>query len=231
MGRYSLDSFVKETAQEDKGQGKFELESSHLLEINLDGKAWTKWGSMVAYRGSIKFDKAGLSDKGLGKYFKEKLTGEGMLLTKASGDGKLYLADQGKKITIIELDGDSIYVNGNDVLAFEDSIKWDVKMMKKVGGMMAGGLFNVKLEGKGMIAITTHKDPVTLKVTGDDPVMTDPQATVAWSGNLHPDFKTDISFKTLTGRSSGETFQMKFKGDGFVVIQPYEEGAVTAPRG
>ena len=223
MVKYSVEEFVKSTKQEDKGEGKFELESKHLLEIHLDGQVWTKWGSMIAYRGNIKFDKAGISDKGIGKFLKERFTGEGMTMNKAKGNGVLYLADQGKKISVINLQNDSIYVNGNDVLAFESSIDWDVKMMKKVAGMMAGGLFNVKLSGTGMIAITTHKDPVTLMVTPDNPVMTDPNATVAWSGSLSPDIKTDVSFKTLTGRSSGESLQMKFKGDGYVVIQPYEE--------
>jgi len=89
--------------------------------------------------------------------------------------------------------------------------------------MMAGGLFNVRLEGNGLIAITTHYDPMTLRVTPDSPVITDPNATVAWSGSLSPEFKTDISFKTFLGRGSGESIQMKFEGDGFVVIQPCEE--------
>lgn len=88
---------------------------------------------------------------------------------------------------------------------------------------MSGGLFNVLLEGKGMVAITTHYDPLTLQVTKDRPVFTDPNATVAWSGNLQPDLRTDISLKTFVGRSSGESLQMAFTGEGFVVIQPYEE--------
>lgn len=231
MAKYSIEEFIDKTSQKDKGEGKFELETPHLLEINLDGKVWTKWGSMIAYRGSIKFEKAGISDKGVGKFLKEKLTGEGMTLTKARGNGTLYTADKGKKISIIDLRDESIFVNGNDVLAFEDAIQWDIKMMRRAAGMLAGGLFNVKLSGTGMIAITTHKDPITLEVTEDSPVMTDPNATVAWSGNLQPDLKTDISFKTLTGRSSGETLQMKFKGEGFVVIQPYEEITLVGPQG
>jgi uncharacterized protein (AIM24 family) len=92
-----------------------------------------------------------------------------------------------------------------------------------VSAMLAGGLFNVRLEGTGLIAITTHYDPLTLKVTTDRPVITDPNATVAWSGNLQPEFKTDISLKTFFGRGSGESFQMSFRGDGFVVVQPFEE--------
>jgi uncharacterized protein (AIM24 family) len=89
--------------------------------------------------------------------------------------------------------------------------------------MLAGGLFNVKLEGSGMVAITTHHDPLTLVVSASKPVLTDPNATVAWSGNLNPELKTDVSFKTFLGRGSGESIQMKFQGEGFVVVQPYEE--------
>ncbi|NOR47361.1 MAG: AIM24 family protein [Methanosarcinaceae archaeon] len=223
MGRYSIDEFIDSTGQRDLGEGTFELERDRLIEINLEGKVWTKMGSMVAYLGDIKFTREGVMEHGIGKMLKKAVTGEGVRLTKAEGTGKLYLADSGKKISVINLDNQSIFVNGNDLLAFEESITWDIKMLKKVAGLMAGGLFNVKLEGTGMIAITTHYDPLTLKVTPENPVFTDPNATVAWSGNLQPDLKTDVSLKTFVGRSSGESLQMAFKGDGFVVIQPYEE--------
>ena len=223
MGKYSIDEFIDSTGQRDLEEGTFELERDRLLEINLDGKIWTKMGSMVAYLGDIKFTREGVMEHGIGKMLKKAVTGEGVSLTKAEGTGKLYLADSGKKISVINLDKQSIFVNGNDLLAFEESITWDIKMLKKVAGLMAGGLFNVKLEGTGMIAITTHYDPLTLKVTPENPVFTDPNATVAWSGNLQPDLKTDVSLKTFVGRSSGESVQMAFNGIGFVVIQPYEE--------
>lgn len=223
MGRYSIDEFIEATGQRDLGEGAFELERDRLLELNLDGMVWTKKGSMVAYTGDVKFTREGVLEHGLGKLVKKAVTGEGVSLTKVEGTGTVYLADDGKKISIINLDDQAIYVNGNDLLAFEESIKWDIKMLKKIAGIMAGGLFNVKLEGTGMIAITTHYDPLTLKVTPDRPVFTDPNATVAWSGSLSPDIKTDVSLKTLVGRGSGESLQMAFRGDGFVVVQPYEE--------
>ncbi len=114
-------------------------------------------------------------------------------------------------------------MNGNDLLAFEPSLKHEIKLMKRIAGMMAGGLFNVRCQGSGMLAITTHYEPLTLRVTPGKPVVTDPNATVAWSGNLQPEFQTDISFKTFVGRGSGESIQMRFEGDGFVIVQPYEE--------
>ena len=223
MPRYSLDEFIQQTAQKDKGEGMFELENHKLLEINLNGMVWIKIGSMVAYTGAMRFEREGMMEAGIDKFFKKALTGEGVHLSKATGTGKLYVADSGKRIAIINLQNESIYVNGNDVLAFESSVKWDIKMMRRMSSMLAGGLFNVKLEGTGMVAITTHGEPVTLRVTKGQPVITDPNATVAWSGNLTPELRTDINFKTLIGRGSGESIQSVYTGEGFVVIQPSEE--------
>ena len=223
VNRYSLSEFVNRTSQKERGEGLFELESDRLLEINLDGMVWTKTGSMIAYTGGMKFTREGVFEHGLAKLVKKTISGEGAKLTKADGRGTLYLADSGKKISIINLNNESIFVNGNDLLAFEGDIQWDIKIMKKIAGMLAGGLFNVRLEGTGMLAITSHHDPLTLKVTSNNPVITDPNATVAWAGTLSPEIKTDVSVKTLLGRGSGESIQMKFQGEGFVVVQPFEE--------
>jgi uncharacterized protein (AIM24 family) len=223
MGRYTIQDFIQQTAQRDLNQGEFELENERMLEINLQGMIWTKTGSMVAYRGNIKFTREGILDRGIGNLLKKAVSGEGTRLTKAEGQGKLYLADSGKKISVLKLQEEQIFVNGNDVLALDDTLKFDIRMMKKVSAMLSGGLFNLEIRGTGMLAITTHYDPLTLVVTPDNPVVTDPNATVAWSGSLQPEFRTDVSLKTFFGRGSGESLQMVFRGNGFVVIQPYEE--------
>jgi uncharacterized protein (AIM24 family) len=224
MSRYSLEEFVQKTSQKDQQQGLFELESSAMLEVNLRGQVWTKTGAMVAYQGGITFQREGMLEGGMGKAFKRALTGEGASLTKAQGVGRVYLADAHKKVSILRLESQSLFVNGNDLLAFEDGIQWDIKMMRRMSSMMAGGLFNVKLEGTGLVAITSHGDPLTLRVGHNRSVVTDPNATVAWSGNLEPEMKTDITVGTFFGRGSGEAFQLKFEGqEGFVVVQPYEE--------
>ncbi|WP_096154351.1 MULTISPECIES: AIM24 family protein [Bacillus] len=223
MSKYSIQQFVEQTKQRDRGQGFFELETERLLEVNLNGQVWAKMGSMISYEGKIKFEREGILEHGIGKLLKKTFTGEGAQLMKANGNGKLYLADQGKKITILDLEGNSIYINGNDLLAFEPGLNWDIKLMRRIAGMMAGGLFNVKLEGRGMVAFTSHYEPLTLMVYPGQPVYTDPNATVAWSGNLEPEFVTDIQLKTFFGRGSGESIQMKFNGNGFVVVQPFEE--------
>lgn len=223
MGRYELRDFVSASLQTDKEQGLFELERDRILEINLAGDIWTKTGSMIAYLGAIRFEREGILEQGVGNLMKKFVSGEGTRLTKASGQGKLYLADAGKKVTIISMRGEAIFVNANDVLAFETSLKYDIRLLRKVAAMLSGGLFNARFEGTGLLAVTSHYDPLTLRVTPQQPVFTDPNATIAWSGNLEPEFRTDVSFKTFLGRGSGESLQMKFQGDGFVVVQPYEE--------
>lgn len=230
MSKYSIHQFVQTTQQDDSAREFFELETDRLLEVNLNGLVWAKAGSMISYEGNIKFEREGMLEHGLGKFVKKAFTGEGAQLMKANGNGKLYLADRGKKITILDLEGESIFINGNDLLAFQDGLDWDIKLMRRVAGMMAGGLFNVRLEGNGLVAFTSHYEPLTLLVTPDRPVFTDPNATVAWSGNLEPEFVTDIQLKSLFGRGSGESVQMKFSGNGFVVVQPFEE-VYTMPQG
>lgn len=223
MGRYTIDEFLAQSRQVDRGQGLFELESERMLELNLNGAVWIKMGVMVGYVGSVRFTREGILDQGVGNLFKKTISGEGCRLTKAEGVGRVYLADHAKKVTLLQLRDEAIHVNGNDVLAFETSLSNKIQLMKRVSSMLAGGLFNVRLAGSGMLAITSHYDPLTLRVTPQAPVYTDPNATVAWSGNLQPELKADVSFKTFLGRGSGDSLQMKFSGDGFVVIQPFEE--------
>lgn len=227
MSNYSIQQFIQQTRQDESENDYFELETQRILEVNLMDQVWAKAGSMISYNGEIKFEREGLLEHGVGRLFKKAMTGEGGALMKATGRGRLYLADQGKKITIFDLDNETITVNGNDLLAFEPSVNWDIKLMKKVAGMVSGGLFNVTLSGSGRVAVTSHYEPLTLLVKPGEPVITDPHATVAWSGDLEPEFRTDISLKTFLGRGSGESIQMEFNGDGFVIVQPFEEGHVT----
>lgn len=223
MTSHSLSDFVQSTAQDDRANQVFELENPHLLEINLNGRIWSKLGAMVAYTGQVRFTREGMLEHGVGTLLKKMMTGEGTSLMKMDGEGRVYLADKGKKVQVLRLQNETIFVNGNDLLAFEDGIQWDITMMRRMAAIASGGLFNIRLTGTGMIAITTHYEPLTLQVLPGQPVFTDPNATVAWSGSLAPSLHTDITVKTLLGRGSGESIQMRFEGSGWVVLQPYEE--------
>ena len=224
MSVRTLQEFLASSKEKDIGSDAFELESPHMLEVRLKGMVWAKAGAMVARKGGVKFTRQGVMEQGLGNLLKKMVSGEGMQLMKVEGEGRVYLADAGKKITLLRLAGEAIFVNGNDVLALEAGIENKITMMRKVAGMLSGGLFNVRLSGHGIVAITSHYEPLTLPVNAQTgPVFTDPNATVAWSGGLTPEIITDISLGTLLGRGSGESVQLRFAGEGWVVVQPYEE--------
>ena len=63
----------------------------------------------------------------------------------------------------------------------------------------------------------------------DDPAFADPQAAITWSSGVKTSVKTDANLKTLIGRGSGETIQMQFSGDGWLLVQP-SEGRVERRR-
>ena len=92
--------------------------------------------------------------------------------------------------------------------------------------MMGGGLFNMSLQGTGWVAILSDGPPVLLNVAAA-PTFADAQAAITWSSGVTTGIKTDVNLKTLIGRGSGETVQMSFAGQGWVLVQP-SEGQVAA---
>lgn len=198
-------------------------QNSRLLKIVLGEDVLARQGSMVAFQGAISFEYEG---SGAGKFVKKALTGEGLPLMRCSGQGELFLADSAKQVHIIHLDGAGLTVNGNNVLAFEPSLAWDIERIKGAG-MAAGGLFNTRLEGHGWLAITTDGDPVVLKT--DAPTFADTDAAVAWSSSLTTSLNRTVKAGALIGRGSGEAIQLAFQGQGIVIVQP-SEGAVVPPH-
>lgn len=75
------------------------------------------------------------------------------------------------------------------------------------------------------MAFGVHGSPLTLPVTPANPVSTDPHATLAWSGELVPELKMDLSWRSVFRHGEHEPFQMFFQGEGFVVVHPAEDQA------
>ena len=214
-----LEAFHAENAPTETDE-TFQLENKYTLDVAVSGTVMAKVGSMVAYTGDLSFTGKASAEGGITGIIKEAATGEGTPVMSVEGDGHAYLADQQKKVQILSLDeGESITVNGEDILAFESDLSYEISTIDSLAGSFAGGLTNVYLEGPGYVAITTHGDPLVLS----PPVSTDPSATVAWSGTS-PSVEVNKNLSDMVGQESGERFQMDFSGgDGFVVVQPYEE--------
>src|SRR5829696_2617243 len=214
--------------REVESQNAFHLQNSKLLKVELDQvTVQAKLGSMVAYQGDVTFEHAGSG--GLGRMLKKAMTGEGTQLMKVSGTGEVFLAEQAQDIHLLYLEDDFITVNGPNLLAFDSGIDWDIKRVQGASSMMGGGLYNMSLQGTGWVAILSDGPPVLLNVA-TAPTFADAQAAITWSSGVTTGIKTDVNLKTLIGRGSGETVQMSFAGQGWVLVQPSEgriQGALT----
>ena len=202
-------------------QQAFTLQNSKLLKIRLDQvTVQAKLGSMVAYQGEVTFEHAGSG--GLNRLVKKALTGEGSSLMKITGTGEVFVADQAQDLHLVYLENESLTVNGPNLLAFDAGIAWDIKRLSGGGaGALAGGLFNMELKGTGWVAILSDGPPVLLNVASA-PTFADAQAAIIWSSGVTCGLKTDFKMKNLIGKSSGESIQLAFQGQGWVLVQPSE---------
>src|SRR4051794_32080500 len=205
---------------ETQSQDAFALQNSKLLRVRLDAvTVQAKLGSMVAYQGDVTFEHAGSG--GLSRMLKKAATGEGTKLMKVAGSGEVFLADQAQEIHLIHLENDRITVNGPNLLAFDVGIDWDIRRVEGASSMIGGGLYNMALEGTGWVAILSDGPPVLLNVASA-PTFADAQAAITWSSGVSTGLRTDFKMKNLIGRGSGESVQMSFQGQGWVLVQPSE---------
>src|SRR6185503_12326249 len=166
---------------------------------------------------------------GLSRMIKKTMTGEGARLMKMSGTGEVFLGVRAQEVHVLKLEDDGITVNGPNLLAFEAGINWDIKKVEGASGALAGGLFNLELQGSGWVALLTDGPPLLLDV-GEAPTFADPHSAITWARGVKTSVKTDMNLKTLIGRGSGESLQLAFTGTGWLLIQP-SEGVVETTQG
>ncbi|MFC9090400.1 AIM24 family protein [Nocardiopsis dassonvillei] len=214
-------SHLFQQAQETSQPG-MHLQNHKMLRVGLNGEFFARQGAMVAYQGQVDFSYEGSGS--VSKFFKKAFTGEGLPLMKVSGRGDVFLARDAWDVHLVDLEDDHLTVNGDNVLAFEAGLSWDIRRVEGAG-MAAGGLFNTVFSGRGRVAIACHGAPVLINV--DQPTFVDTDSAVAWSSSLSTGVRRTVKAGALIGRGSGEALQLSFEGQGFVLVQA-SEGAPTA---
>lgn len=201
----------------------FRLENSRLLEVTLQNeRVMTRAGSMVAYDGQMKFEKAILGGEGLFGALKRRVGGESFDLMTTSGTGRVYVAQNAAEILLVPLQNDRIFIESSSVLAFDHGMRSNTVFAGLRGASSGQGLFTTSIEGTGNVAVISDGTAIALEVTQSEPLFVDPDAFIGYTGNVRQEFVFDVNWKTLVGRSSGESYQLKFTGGGIVYIQPSE---------
>jgi uncharacterized protein (AIM24 family) len=216
----SLAGFFAGIAERPAHGPSFTCESARLLRIDLDGDVWLKPGAAVAHRGAVRFERRHTVEAAS---VADAVLRETAPLVRATGQGRLFCAYRGSHVHVVRLCGDAVVVAWTDLLAFDAGLAFEPSLVAHGVGVAAGGMVGVRLSGEGSLALATHGEPLALEVTPGDPVSTDPHATVAWSATLSPTLRMDVSWRSLIGHGGQEPVQMRFDGNGVVVVQAFED--------
>ncbi|MEV8567741.1 AIM24 family protein [Streptomyces sp. NPDC051322] len=206
---------------------QFRLQGSKVLAVDLTGDAVkAKNGSMIAYDGRMTFKKMSGGGEGLRGMVTRRLTGEQMTVMEVRGEGTCYFADRATEINLVTLNGEKLHVEASNLLCTDAGLRTGTTFTGLRGASQGNGLFTTTVEGSGQAAIMSDGPAVVLRVSDRYPLQVDPGAYIAHTGNLRQHFQTGVSFRTFMGEGSGESFQIRFEGDGLVYVQPSERSTV-----
>ncbi|MEF2526213.1 MULTISPECIES: AIM24 family protein [Streptomyces] len=195
------------------------LQNAKSVRYAVDGEMLARQGSMVAFRGDLRFERKG---QGIGGMLKRAVTGEGLPLMSVRGRGEAWFAHRAGNCFIVEFEpGDALTVNGRNVLCFDSSLSYEIRMVKGAG-MTGGGLFNSLFTGTGKLAVVCDGAPIVIPVTAASPVYVDTDAVVGWSARLDTGLHRSQSVGSMLRGGSGEAVQLELRGEGFVIVRPSE---------
>ncbi|HZG06242.1 MAG TPA: AIM24 family protein [Streptomyces sp.] len=204
------------------------LQNPKSIRYVVNGECYARQGAMIAFRGDLRFEKKG---QGVGNFLKRTVTGEGLPLMAVRGQGEAWFAHEAANCFVVDFaPGDSLTLNGRNVLCFDATLGYDIKVVKGAG-MAGGGLFNSVFTGQGRLGVTCEGTPIVIPVSPDLPVFVDTDAVVGWSTHLHTSLHRSQSFGSMLRGGSGEAVQLRLDGEGFVIVRPSEAQPVRQASG
>ena len=102
-----------------------------------------------------------------------------------------------------------------------------LRIVPQTPGLLAGGLFNLMIQGLGVAAMSSDGPPMLLTTRSSRPSLTR-RRSICCSTNLQPQIKSSFKMGSLIGRGSSESFQLAVHGPDFVVVQPSEGQPIVA---
>ncbi|MEU8471002.1 TerD family protein [Streptomyces sp. NPDC029006] len=190
------------------------------VDLGIGGQpVLARQGSMVLYQGKVDFSYKGA---GFAGRIVGNATGQEMQLMRCTGQGQVFLADNATHLHPVELQGDAICVSAENVLAFDESLQYEVRRVEG-HGIPGGALFTMQFQGTGTIVVKTHGTPVVLPVTPT--TFADCNAVVAWSAASQVIVSSQVRMRrNAYPGDTGESVNLQFRGapGNFIVVQPYE---------
>ncbi|MFJ7589901.1 AIM24 family protein [Streptomyces sp. NPDC097617] len=195
-------------------------------------KMYSQRGAMLAYRGEVSFTPSLTGGQGgVMGMIGRRVANEQTPLMAVEGSGTVMFGHGGHHIQVINLTGETLYVEADRLLAFDGTLQQGTMFMGSQGGVMGmvrgqvtgQGLFTTTLKGHGSVAVMAHGGVIELPITPQRPIHVDPQAYVAHHGEVRNKLSTALGWRDMVGRGSVEAFQLELSGQGAVYVQASEE--------
>lgn len=193
-------------------------------------EVYSKRGAMLAYVGRVFFEPTATAGQGIGGTLGRHMAGEASALMHVTGQGSAMFGHAGLNVNVVELAGDTLYVEADRLLVYDASLQAGTMFMGEQGGLSGvirgqvtgQGLFTTTLTGHGACALLSHGGVIELPITPQRPIHVDPQAYVAHRGQVQNKLSTSVGWRDMVGRGSGEAFQLELSGNGIVYVQASE---------
>ncbi|MFF2076934.1 AIM24 family protein [Kitasatospora sp. NPDC058162] len=195
-------------------------------------RLFSQRGAMLGYTGDVRFTPNITGGQGgVMSMIGRRVANEDTPLMTVEGQGRVMFGHGGHHVHVIDLVGDTLFVEADRLLAFEGTLRQSTVFLGSQGGVMGmvrgqvsgQGLFTTRLEGHGSVAVMAHGGVFELPITPGQSVHVDPQAYVAHRGEVRNKLSTAIGWREMIGRGSGEAFQLELSGQGAVYVQASEE--------
>ncbi|WP_058046322.1 AIM24 family protein [Streptomyces roseifaciens] len=212
----------------------FRTLNSRMVEAQIapGQRLFSQRGAMLAYKGDVSFTPSITGGQGgVMGMIGRRVANEATPLMTVEGSGTVMFGHGGHHVQVIELSGETLYVEADRLLAFDGTLRQGTMFMGSQGGVMGmvrgqvtgQGLFTTTLKGHGAVAVMAHGGVIELPIRHQRAVHVDPQAYVAHRGEVRSKLSTAIGWREMVGRGSGEAFQLELSGEGTVYVQASEE--------
>ncbi|MGK5550267.1 AIM24 family protein [Actinomadura kijaniata] len=206
--------------------------NSKMLQVPIapGQEVYSKRGAMLAYTGRVNFAPTTTAGQGVTGTIGRAMAGEHTVMMHVTGHGTAMFGHAGLHVQVVDLHGDTLYVEADRLLVHDASLQVGTMFMGEqggIGGIVRGavsgqGLFTTTLTGNGSCALLSHGGVMEMPITPQRPVHVDPQAYVAHRGQVQNRLTTAVGLRDLVGRGSGEAFQLQLSGQGVVYVQASE---------
>ncbi len=184
----------------------FRFLENNLMEVNFAGKVFIKQGTIYSYSGKLTF------------WVKPQREETVPPLVIVSGTGRLLLTDRQREISVMQVNGEEVFVEPHHLLACQETLTPRYAVFEQEEPPHHS-LRVLCIEGTGMIALSVATDPLVLTVQEDYPINVSSSNLIAWSGDLSPVIVNDQAIAELMLPSASSGPNVRLEGNGKVMME------------